>query len=115
LACRGPTLERTIFFARPPAIEADVIVNVTITKIVEGAPQSVFTAPGDRTVSFEGWARINRVVRGSVSEQVIKIRAPATSCDHPFSVGMSGFVAGTLRQDSAGATELLAVSSTQGR
>jgi hypothetical protein len=49
--------------------------------------------------SFSGFARIKKVIRGALAKRVIRISAPKTSCNFPFSAGASGFVAGTLQRD----------------
>jgi hypothetical protein len=47
-ACRGPGLERTIFFENAPNhLKVDVILKVTVVQLIGVARESVFTIPGD--------------------------------------------------------------------
>jgi hypothetical protein len=113
IACRGPDFERTIFFDRVPTdLGTEIIVRVTITKLIGTAKGSVFTRSNDERYSFIGLAHIDKIFRGVIVGDVIKVRAPNLSCDHPFSVGLKGIVAGRLSSDDTGAVELLAISES---
>jgi hypothetical protein len=94
-ACRvWENMETTFFDEVPEGIEAPIIAQVTIIRII---PEPTMNLPAGR--SFSGLARIKKVMRGALAKRVIRISAPRTSCNFPFSAGASGFVAGTLQRD----------------
>jgi len=55
-------------------------------------------------------ARVESVITGQISEGRLKIVTPLTDCSNRFGVGSRGFVAGALRRDANGNSELVAIS-----
>lgn len=107
-ACRGPTLERTIIFDDvPSSLDAPVIVEVTITDMSNVSDPST------------GWiwavmnARVDRVIKGPIDDRTLKIVTEIDDCTRGFGAGSHGIVVGTLRNDTRGARELVAISESQ--
>ena len=94
--------------ATPSLFRANVAAQVTVIKLLESGKKSVI--PRDRyRASYQGLARVDRVITGTINEPIIKLIAPGFDCDFPFSLGKSGVVAGKLIRDSQGALELRAL------
>jgi hypothetical protein len=111
-ACPLKAAERTIFFESVPTdIDAPVIAQVTVTSLLAGPADSSFTRLNDDRYSFIGMVRVDHIFKGSLDSKVIKLVGPFSSCDHPFSAGDTGIVAGSLQRDGE-TLEFLAVVET---
>jgi hypothetical protein len=113
LACPAPGAERTIIFSYPPTdVDASVIVEVTI----EERDRDILDPQTFVPLTAVMKARVERVIKGNVSAKTlrivtgIKIVAPLTDCSNGFGAGSRGFVAGELRRDPKGNSELVAIS-----
>jgi hypothetical protein len=101
IACTGPSYEQTIIFNHVPTdVDAQVIAEVTIVDIM---PSNV---PGTTVLD----ARVESVIKGQIGRGMLKIVAPLGDCSRGYSVGTHGFVAGELRSDAHGNSELAAIS-----
>jgi hypothetical protein len=111
IACRGENFEETIFFEDVPAKSTEPIVaQVTILQVQEKGP---YTADDPYALFYVGIARVDRLLRGTLSSDTIKILAPFNDCQRGFGVGASGIVLGTTRIGSDGVLELMAISEMQ--
>jgi len=107
LACPGPSLERTIIFNHVPTdVDAPVIAEVTIIDMTPDL-RDRWTFTGSMAVMN---ARVENVIKGQIGEGALKIVTPLTDCSNGFGVGSHGFVAGELRSDANGNSELVAIS-----
>jgi|SRR6266446_4591527 len=106
-ACLGPSLERTIIFNHVPTdVDAPVIVEVTIIDMTPDL-RDLYTFTGSMAVIN---ARVENVIKGQIGEGRLRIVTPLTDCSNGFAVGSHGFVAGELRSDAKGNSELVAIS-----
>jgi hypothetical protein len=99
---------RSIFLSSVPERATEpIVLEVTVLELIKPRIGS-----GRRAVSFEGLARIDRVIKGSITRPSILVVAamPLTFCDAPFEVGASGIVAGHIRRNQEGTEQLHAVS-----
>ena len=105
-ACVAPGSRASVFFDEaPPGRPTQVVAQVTV---IQRLPPL-----RDRAVpSFEGLARVDKVISGSIERQVIKLVTDASDCTMAFDVGQSGIVAGRLVVDSQGMLELRAIPET---
>jgi hypothetical protein len=104
LACPGPSYEQTIMFNHVPTdVDAQVIAEVTIVDIM---PENLRDPPGTTVLD----ARVVNVIKGQIGQGMLKIVAPLGDCSRGYSVGTHGFVAGELRSDANGNSELAAIS-----
>lgn len=107
-ACRVSDNRETTFFDEiPVGIDAPIFAQVTVTRII---PEPTMNLPAG--LSFSGLARVRKVVRGQLAKRVVRISAPKTSCNFPFSAGARGFVAGTLRWNEQNRPELVLTSES---
>jgi hypothetical protein len=107
LACPGPSFERTIIFNHVPTdVDATVIAEVTI---IDKTPDlhDLYTFAGSMAVIN---ARVENVIKGQIGQGTLKIVTPLGDCSNGFGVGSHGFVAGELRSDANGNSELVAIS-----
>jgi hypothetical protein len=103
-ACRGVDFEQTVFFDEVPVgVDATTILDVVITDVSTTAEKYYWV----------GFARVERVIRGPVVGNTLKILVLPTSCTRGFGPGASGIVAGELRQDTHGTPELIAISESR--
>jgi hypothetical protein len=107
LACLGPSSERTIIFNHVPAdLDAPVIAEVTIIDMTPDL-RDLYTFTGSMAAIN---ARVENVIRGQIGEGRLRIVTPLSDCSNGFGVGSHGFVAGELRSDANGNSELVAIS-----
>ncbi len=107
LACLGPSSERTIIFNHVPTdVDASVIAEVTIIDMTPDL-RDRWTFTGSMAVVN---ARVESVIKGAISQGTLKIVTPLSDCSNGFGVGSQGFVAGELRSDANGNSELDAIS-----
>ena len=107
LACPGQSLERTIIFNHVPTdVDAPVIVEVTIIDMTPDL-RDRYTFTGSTAVMN---ARVENVIKGQIGQGTLKIVTPLSDCSNGFGVGSHGFVAGELRSDLNGNSELVAIS-----
>jgi hypothetical protein len=107
LACPGPSFEQTIIFNHVPTdVDAPVIVEVTIIDMTPDL-RDLYTFTGSMAVMN---ARVENVIKGQIGKGTLKIVTPLTDCSNGFGVGSHGFVAGELRSDPKGSSELVAIS-----
>jgi hypothetical protein len=106
-ACPGPSFERTIIFNHVPTdVDAPVIVEVTIIDMTPDL-HDLYTFAGSMAVIN---ARVENVIKGQIGRGTLKIVTPLGDCSNGFGVGSHGFVAGELRSDANGNSELVAIS-----
>ena len=107
LACPGPSFEQTIVFNHVPTdVDAPVIVEVTIIDMTPDL-RDRYTFTGSMAVMN---ARVENVIKGQIGQGMLKIVTPLGDCSSGFGVGSHGFVAGELRSDVNGNSELVAIS-----
>jgi hypothetical protein len=107
LACSGPSFERTIIFNHVPTdVDTTVIVEVTIIDMTPDL-RDRYTFTGSMAVMN---ARVENVIKGQIGQGTLKIVTPLGDCSNGFGVGSHGFVAGELRSDANGNSELVAIS-----
>ena len=87
----------------PTDVDAQVIAEVTIVDIM---PENLRDPPGTTVLD----ARVVNVIKGQIGQGMLKIVAPLGDCSRGYSVGTHGFVAGELRSDANGNSELAAIS-----
>lgn len=68
------------------------IMRITVTDLLESSWDNEQRGWFIKRRSYEGLARVDRVIRGAIEARLIKIIAPESSCDSPFAVG-EGIVA----------------------
>jgi hypothetical protein len=112
-ACFSPSNQSTIFFRDvPPTIEASAIAQVTVVELTDTrANRGIGQYDGYRT-SYAGLARIDRVIKGTIGDYVIRLVAPTSSCDQPFRVGETGIVIGNIRHSTSNVPEFVALSES---
>jgi hypothetical protein len=54
--------------------------------------------------------QVEDVIKGQIGRGTLKIVTPLGDCSNGFGVGSHGFVAGELRSDANGNSELVAIS-----
>jgi len=86
-----------------------LIARITVTDLLDSSWKRVEDGPSAKRRSFRGLARVEHVYRGSLDDKLIKITAPESSCDIPFTIGQSGIVIGTPRLGEDGMVELVVV------
>ncbi len=102
VGCPGPSFEQTIIFNHVPTdVDAQVIAEVTIVDIM---PENL--RPGTTVLD----AQVENVIKGQIRRGMLKIVAPLGDCSRGYRVGTHGFVAGELRSDVNGNSELVAIS-----
>jgi hypothetical protein len=107
LACPGPSYEQTIMFNHVPTdVDAQVVAEVTIVYIMPENLLDPSNVPGTTVLD----ARVDNVIKGQIGRGMLKIVAPLGDCSRGYSVGTRGFVAGELRSDTNGNSELAAIS-----
>jgi hypothetical protein len=107
LACPGPSFQQTIIFNHVPTdVDAQVIAEVTIIDMTPDL-RDLYTFTGTTVVIN---AQVENVIKGQIGEGRLKIVAPLSDCSSGFGVGSHGFVAGELRSDAKGNSELVAIS-----
>jgi hypothetical protein len=110
VACQSPSSRMSIFHTKvPPTLDAPIVAEITIIKLIR-SKAGVAGGYEDR-FSFEGDARVERVVKGVIDETIIRVVAPyVTTCDDPFGIGSTGIVLGSMRRNDDGLLELRAIS-----
>lgn len=94
-ACIMPSLERTPFFDDIPAnFDEPVIVEITVIGLLESSWDLNWRHPPNERRSFNVLAHVDRVLKGAIDTETIKVVAPPSSCDRPFALGQSGIVMG---------------------
>jgi hypothetical protein len=88
------------------------IMRITVTDLLESSWDNEQRGWFIKRRSYEGLARVDRVIRGAIEARLIKIIAPESSCDSPFAVGDSGFVAGNLQVDERGMLEFHVIAES---
>jgi hypothetical protein len=107
LACQGPSFERTIIFNHVPTdVDVSVIAEVTI---IDMKPENL-QDPSNSTGMAVMNVQVEDVIKGQIGRGTLKIVTPLGDCSNGFGVGSHGFVAGELRSDSKGNSELVAIS-----
>jgi hypothetical protein len=107
VACLGRFAEWTIFFdAVPHDVDAPAIVEVTITNADE-------TQRPDGAMA--GTAHVDRVIKGPIDVENLRLLAAVSSCGGGFTTGERGIVMGELRRDAQGVLELQAIHQTWGQ
>jgi hypothetical protein len=107
-ACPGPSFEQTIIFNHVPTdVDAPVIAEVTIIDMTPDL-RDLYTFTGSMAVIS---ARVENAIKGQIGKGALKIVTPLTDCSNGFGVGSRGFVAGELRIDANGNSELVAIST----
>jgi hypothetical protein len=107
LACPGPSSERTIIFNHVPTdVDAPVIAEVTIIDMKPLDLQDPANLSGMAVMN----ARVENVIKGQIGKGTLQIVTPLGDCSNGFGVGSHGFVAGELRSDPNGNSELVAIS-----
>lgn len=113
LACIVPSQGRTPFFDDIPAnIDKPVILRVTVTSLLESPWDPKWNDPASKRRSFNALARVDRVLKGSIDSETVRLAAPPSSCDRPFAIGDSGIVIGTPRVRESGMIELHLISES---
>ena len=104
LACFDPRNQTRIFFASVPAeMASPVVASVRIVKLLEPRSGS----------SYSGHARVEKVLRGAIKGDVIKIVThPVSICDLPFRVGEAGIVVGAVRYVDGDLPEFAALAES---
>jgi hypothetical protein len=107
LACPGPNVERTIIFNHVPTdVDVSVIAEVTI---IDMKPENL-QDPSNSTGMAVMNVQVETVIKGQIGRGTLKIVTPLGDCSNGFGVGSHGFVAGELRSDANGNSELVAIS-----
>jgi hypothetical protein len=90
-ACFGPAFVRSIFYDEVPGgTNAPAIAEVTIIGYSRTAEKEYFVGVG----------RVDRVFRGEIDSQTIKVLSGLTECLRRYDIGSHGIVIGTLRRDA---------------
>jgi hypothetical protein len=105
LACRDPESQQTIFVDHfvdrlVARVDASIIAQVTITDVSTTADNDYFV----------GFARVDRVLKGTLEAQSIRILSLLSDCNPAYDAGAKGIVAGAIRRNVGGVPELIAVS-----
>jgi hypothetical protein len=104
-ACFSPADSKTIFFDETDLTagivkDASTVIEVKIIGV---------RAPAEKFYSGSV-GRVERVIRGTLPTETIRILWLPTSCDRELAVGDGGIVAGNVRTGSDGVLELIAVA-----
>jgi hypothetical protein len=112
VACRVWSNNGIMFFETVPlGVDAPVIARLTVVRLTSTAANAPYlTRPDYYRYSYEGLARVDEVLKGTIDAYVVKLIAPASSCDGPFRVGAAGVVFGQVRPDGRGRLEFAAIS-----
>jgi hypothetical protein len=110
LACPAAGSSRIIFYDDIPE-RADVafIAKVTIIGLRYNPAKPYLWR---WRYSFEGYAGVVDVIKGSVDKPVLKIAMEGWSCEGPLTVGSTGIVMGTLRSNRDGSITLDPISES---
>jgi hypothetical protein len=105
LACFDPGNQTRIFFASVPAeMASPIVANVRVVKLLDPLPGGS---------SYFGHARVEKVLRGTVKGDLIKLVShPKSICDLPFRVGEAGIVVGSIRYTDGDLPELAALTES---
>jgi hypothetical protein len=89
LACFDPSSQSSVFFGSvPPELASPVVASVRVLKVLD---------PLFGDASYFGHARVEKLIRGTIKGNVIKLVAnPTSSCQQPFRVGDAGIVIGSV-------------------
>jgi hypothetical protein len=111
-ACRVESSHGMIFFETVPSgVDAPIIARLTVIRLIKAAAKSALHwRPDEHRYSYEGLTRVDEVLKGTIDAYVVKLIAPASSCDSPFRVGAAGIVLGQFRPDGRGRSEFVAIS-----
>jgi hypothetical protein len=112
LACIAYENNRTIFYDEiPERTDATFIAKVAVIGL-RYVPDKPYLW-GWR-YSFEGYAGVVDVIKGTIDKPVFKIAMEASSCDGPLTVGSAGIVIGVLRANPDGSITLKPMSESYG-
>ena len=119
-ACRGPQFEFSIVLDDLTGIDAPVVMQITITKMLKNErPQPDLRVPFDQYDQYVdrftqlGFARVDRVIRGEWSDPSVVIAVLPTSCGPYIDAGLSGVVAGSIERNSHGGAVLVPVMESE--
>jgi hypothetical protein len=113
-ACDQPAALRSIFHHTIPTnVDADVIAEVTVTRVGNWRADMVSLGLDPAVVSMwlrdwfeDGEARVIRAIKGAIKDgETIKLKVPPNVCQ-PAGVGESGIVLGNFERDEDGAVRL---------
>jgi hypothetical protein len=116
MACPLAAAHSTIFLDVddiPQEDRASFVAQVKVIRLLDSGKKFVRDRDKHRA-SYEGIARVDRIIKGSIDGPVIKLKIFASDCTFPFTVGASGIVAGNLIRDSQGIPELQAIYDSKG-
>src|SRR6202035_1871528 len=102
----------TFFNAAPKNIDAAIIAEVTITEIVSPPDRPYTAGPHVRYGFYVATGRIERLFKGQLDKDTIRIIAPGSSCNDELQGGMRGIVAGNLEVDNQTGIALVLTSGT---
>lgn len=112
--CPAFANNHTIFLdADISEIKAPTIVRLTIISPSVPSNSARSFVSGWRYYSWEAFARVDRVIKGTIETPVIKISSQESSCHGPLTSG-SGLVAGVIRINAQGVKVLHAISESYG-
>ena len=101
---------QTVFLkSLPPAGRAPFAAKVTILQIFD-VPRPGFAKHYSSDVSYQGLARVDAVIRGTLKSETVRVVIQPSDCDVPFRAGESGIVAGKVKALDDGSFELTAES-----
>jgi hypothetical protein len=97
---------------RPYQLRANFAAEVTVIELLEAGKSSII--PRDyKIASYQGIARIKRVIKGKIGVPTLRIVAEENDCSFPFGVGSSGVVVGKLDKKPDGSFELQAMPDSE--
>ena len=92
-------------------------MQITITKMLRNeVPQPGVHVPDDQYVerfTHFGVARVEKVIRGELSDPFVVVAVLPTSCGPFIRAGLSGVVAGKIERDSHGGAVLIPVMESE--
>ena len=90
----------SIFYDDVPGnVDASAIVEVTIIAFVDT----------NRSGYLVGTAKVERVIKGDINSDTIRVLTGIGDCLPKFPVGTRGIVIGNIRRDEQGVIELMAI------
>ncbi len=106
-ACALDESHTTFFFNDVPSgVRAPVAAHVTVISPSLTPWRSARVYRG-RYYSWDGFVRVDRVLRGAIQTPVIKlVSGSRSSCSGPLAAGYAGIVFGEIRTNSQGVPEL---------
>ena len=106
LACFDPRNQTRIFFASVPTeMASPVVASVRVVKLLD---------PLRGGSSYSGHARVEKVLRGAIKGDLIKlVTHPMSICDLPFRVGEAGIVVGSISYAEGHLPEFAALTESE--